>query len=313
MFNIILSLLIIVLSQSCYKENAMATPVEQYGQLSVKGNNIVDSTGQPIALKGMSSHGLQWFGKLVTKDALIDQRDNWGAKIFRAAMYTVQGGYVEHPEVKEKVKEIVDWAIELGIYVIVDWHILYDNNPQTHQKESIAFFKEISAKYAGIPNIIYEICNEPNGGISWGGNIKPYAIEVTKAIRANDKTNLILVGSGAWSQNIHDAANDPLQFPNIAYTLHFYAGTHTGWLRDRIDYARSKGIAIYVSEWGTTNSSGNGALFINESNVWLKFLADRSIGWTNWSFSNASETSAALTWNYQLTNSGRYVKQKISE
>jgi endoglucanase len=291
----------------------VTTPVDKFGQLSVKGNNIVDSTGQPVALRGVSSHGLQWFGNVITKEALIDQVENWNATVFRIAMYTAQGGYIENPGIKNKVIQIVDWAIELGIYVIIDWHILYDNNPQIHQKQSIEFFKEMSAKYAGIPNIIYEICNEPNGSVSWGGNIKPYAIEVIKAIRANDKLNVVLVGSGSWSQNIHDPANDPLGFANIAYTLHFYAGTHTSWLRDRLDYARNKGIAIFVSEWGTTNSSGNGALFLNDSDTWLKFLKDRSIGWVNWSYSNASETSAILTWNYQLTNSGNYVKRKMLE
>lgn len=291
----------------------MSTPVETHGQLSISGVAIVDSTGQPVALKGMSSHGLQWFGHVVTKDRLIDLRNNWGSKVFRAAMYTAQGGYIENRSVKHKLYEIIDWCIELGLYVIVDWHILHDNNPQYHQKEAIEFFKEVATKYGHLPNIIYEICNEPNGSVSWGGNIKPYANEVIKAIRSIDKTNIIMVGSGSWSQNIQDPANDPLGFQNIAYTLHFYSGTHTQWLRDRIDYARSKGIAIYVSEWGMTNASGNGALFYNESNVWLKFLADRKIGWCNWSYSTASEESAVLTWNYGLKASGVYVKGKILE
>ena len=33
------------------------------------------------------------------------------------------------------------------MYVIIDWHILSDNNPQTYKKESIEFFNEISKKY----------------------------------------------------------------------------------------------------------------------------------------------------------------------
>lgn len=228
-------------------------------------------------------------------------------------MYTVQGGYIEHPQVKNKMIEIINWSIELGMYVIIDWHILHDQNPQRFQKQAIEFFNEMSLKYGNVPNVLYEICNEPNGSVSWGGNIKPYANEVIKAIRVHDKSNVILVGSGSWSQNVQDPANDPIGYSNIAYTLHFYSGTHGQWLRDRIDYARNKGIAIYVSEWGTTNSTGNGALFLGESDVWLRFLSERSIGWCNWSYANSSESSAILGWNYALTNSGNYVKRKMLE
>jgi len=285
--------------------------VEEYGQLSVKDSQIVGSSGEPIQLRGMSSHGLQWFGKLVNKESLLDLRDRWGVTVFRAAMYTAQGGYIDNPKVKSKLIEIVDMAIELGIYAIIDWHILYDNNPQIHQSKAIEFFSEMSKRYAGVPNVIYEICNEPNGNISWGGNIKPYSEAVIREIRKNDPKNIIIVGSGSWSQNIHDPANDPLRYQNIAYALHFYAGSHGQWLRDRISYAMGKGLAIIVTEWGTTDSSGKGNIFLNESNQWLDFLDSRKISWVNWSYSNAGESSAALTWDMKLTQSGHYVKSRI--
>lgn len=285
--------------------------VEEMGQLSVRGSEIVNQRGEPVQLRGMSSHGLQWFGKLINEEALLDLRNNWGITVFRAAMYTVQGGYVENPKVKTKLLEIVDAAISLGIYVVIDWHILYDNNPQIHQGKAVEFFSEMSKKYAGIPNVIYEICNEPNGNISWGGNIKPYAESVIREIRKNDSKNIIIVGSGSWSQNIQDPANDPLRYQNIAYALHFYSGSHGNWLRERIDYARSKGIAIVATEWGTTDASGKGRIFIRESDQWLDFLDARKISWMNWSYSNAGESSAAITWDYKLTESGRYVKSRM--
>jgi endoglucanase len=289
----------------------MASIVEDNGWLSVKNSQIVNEMSQPIALRGMSSHGLQWFGNVVTKDALKELVDTWKIDVFRAAMYTAQGGYAENPSVKNKVIEIVDTAITLGIYVIIDWHILYDNNPQIYQSKAIEFFSEMADKYKNVPNVIYEICNEPNGNISWSGNIKPYAMAVIKAIRAKDPRNLIMIGSGSWSQNIQDPANDPINGTNLVYTLHFYAGTHGTWLADRIDYAMKKGLAIYVSEWGTTGSSGNGALNLDAAKWWLDFLDSRHVGWANWSYSNASESSAALTWNKSLSQSGGWVKDRL--
>ena len=291
----------------------MNQTVDSHGQLKVLGNQIVDMNNKPFQLNGISSHGLQWFGNIVTREALLDLRDNWNIKVFRAAMYTVQGGYIENRSVKNKLTEIVDTAIELGLYIIIDWHILHDNNPQMHQKEAVEFFSEMAIRYGNFPNIIYELCNEPNGSISWGGNIKPYALSVIKEIRKHDTRNLILVGSGSWSQNLQDPANDPIPYQNVAYTLHFYAGTHGQSLRDRISYAMGKGIAIHVSEWGLTDSSGNGSLNEKAANDWLTFLDEKKIGYVNWSYSNASESSAALTWDKKLTRSGQWVKTWLTK
>ena len=68
------------------------------------------------------------------------------------------------------------------MYVIVDWHILSDNNPQINKEESKRFFNEISSKLSGYNNVIYEICNEPNGGTTWA-DIKSYALEIIPIIR----------------------------------------------------------------------------------------------------------------------------------
>lgn len=75
--------------------------------------------------------------------------------------------------------------------------------------------------YGSSPNVIYEIANEPNGGVTWNGQIRPYALEVTDTIRSKDPDNLIIVGTGTWSQDIHDAADNQLPDPNTLYALHF--------------------------------------------------------------------------------------------
>lgn len=297
-----------------------STPVETHGQLSVKGGQLVDENGKPVQLRGMSSHGLQWFGDFVNKDSMKWLRDDWGINVFRVAMYTAEGGYITNPSVKNKVKEAVEAAIDLGMYVIIDWHILSDNDPNTYKEQAKAFFQEMAAKYGNYPNVIYEICNEPNGGVTWSNQIKPYAEEVIPAIRANDPDNIIIVGTPTWSQDVHDAADNPLPYSNIMYALHFYAGTHGQSLRDKIDYALSKGVAIFVTEWGTSDASGNGGPFLNESQKWIDFMNSRNISWANWSLSDKSETSAALMpgasptggWtDSNLSASGKFVREQI--
>ena len=200
--------------------------------------------------------------------------------------------------------------------MIVDWHILSDGNPKTNQAQAIAFFQEAAARYANQPGVLYEICNEPNGNVTWARDIKPYAQAVVTAIRAKAPKSVILIGSGTWSQDILDPAKDPVQGTNLMYTCHFYAGTHGAWLRDRIDSARKLGLPIFISEWGTSAADGSGGGYLTQSKAWLDFLDARGISWANWSLCDKSETSAALkpgtnankTWTTSdLSQSGQFV------
>ncbi len=289
--------------------------VSENGRLSVSGTKLVNERGEAVQLRGMSSHGIQWYDNFTNYNSIKNTAD-FGANLFRVAMYTAENGYIQNRAVKEKVYNAVDCAINLNMYVIIDWHILSDGNPRTYENEAKEFFAEVSQRYKGNPAVIYEICNEPNGNVSWDNDIKPYAESVIPVIRANDENAVILVGSGTWSQDFDKAADNPLNFSNVMYTCHFYSGTHGKWLRDRIDYAVSKGAAIFVSEWGTSRADGSGGVFLNEAYDWLVFLNERQISWANWSLCDKNETSAALrngtspdeVWTIDnLTESGKFV------
>lgn len=294
--------------------------VKANGALRVEGVNLTNAAGEPFQLKGMSTYGMQWLPQFASKGAVQTTKD-YGANVLRVAMYTDEGGYLYHPsKVKHDVYRAIDTAIELDLYVIIDWHILHDNNPQTYKREAKKFFAEASAKYADHPAILYEICNEPNGDVTWKKDIKPYAEEMIPIIRKYSPHAVVLVGCGTWSQDVDEAADDPLVFHNVMYTCHFYAGTHGEFLREKIDYALSKGAPIFVSEWGTTNADGNQGVYLKESEEWLRFLDQRGISWANWSLGDKDESSAALkpgaspngNWSEtDLSESGRFVFTKF--
>lgn len=299
---------------------ASKTPVAANGQLKIKGTQLVNQSGKAVQLKGISSHGLQWYGDYVNKSSLKWLRDDWGINVFRTAMYTGEGGYIDNPSVKNKVKEAVEAAKELGIYVIIDWHILSDGNPNQNKAKAKEFFKEMSSLYGNTPNVIYEIANEPNGDVNWNRDIKPYAEEVISVIRKNDPDNIIIVGTGTWSQDVNDAADNQLKDANVMYSLHFYAGTHGQSLRDKANYALSKGAPIFVTEWGTSDASGNGGVYLDQSREWLTYLNSKKISWVNWSLSDKQESSAALNpgasktggWKLSdLSASGKFVRENI--
>ena len=303
--------------------------VSERGALSVVGGRLVDRDGTPIQLRGMSSHGLQWFGEFANESSIRWLRDDWRATVVRAAMYTDPdaNGYVANRSLKEKVYEVVDAAIALDLYVIVDWHILKDNDPNLYRDEALDFFEEVSARYAGVPNVLYEIANEPNpagpaGEVTWRDDVKPYAEALVPLIRANAPDSVVLVGSSTWSQDVDVAAAAPLAFANVAYTVHFYACTHGQGLRDKVDRALAAGAAVFASEWGATRADGDGDVCADETRTWIDFLDERGIGWVNWSLADKDEASAALVpgadesggWGSdELSRSGRLVRELMRD
>ncbi|MBN2444385.1 MAG: glycoside hydrolase family 5 protein [Spirochaetales bacterium] len=295
---LLLSVIIIFTLSSCVSGPSAAKHLEA---LKVVGSNLCDSQGNPVQLRGMSSHKLQHFGRFMNVDTFTWLRDEWKCNVVRGALYTYEQGYISNfkEKLKKKMIEIVEGAIDTGIYVIIDWHILRDGDPNIYKEESKEFFIEMATMFGEYPNVIYEICNEPNGKtVTWGDKIKPYADYIIPAIRAVDPDNIIIVGSGTWSQDIHDAAADPLEYENIMYSCHFYAGSHHESLRTRINDAITgkfgNVIPVFVTEWGTTDSSGNGPVYEKESKTWITFLNENNISWVNWSLCDMNEGSAAL-------------------
>ena len=296
------------------------SPVATYGKLKVENRQLSSYNGDPVQLKGMSTHGLQWYGGFVNKEAFQTLASGWKASVVRAAMYTAEGGYISDPSVKTKVEQVVQYAEETGMYALIDWHILLDNDPNTYLNQSKIFFEEMAKKYALKSHVLYELCNEPNGNVHWA-DIKRYALQVIPLIRKHDPKAVIIVGTGTWSQDVQEPAADPIPFDNILYAVHFYAGTHTQSLRDRVSTALGS-IAIFATEWGTSSASGDGGPFLTEAQKWIDFLATKKVSWCNWSLADKSEVSAALlpgaspsgSWpDSQLSASGLFVKKAIQE
>lgn len=285
----------------CFYQGSVvsASPVSVNGQLQVKGAGIVNSKGKPFVIKGVSTHGLAWYPQYVGKSAFRSLKKE-GVNTIRLALYTEEyNGYCNSgKENQKKLEKLLDDGIkaatELGMYVILDWHILSDGNPLTHKKEAKAFFKKMAKKYLSYTNILYEICNEPNGeGGSWK-NIKSYANAVIKSIRSVNKKAIIIVGTPTWSQDVDVAAASPIKGSNIAYAFHFYASTHKQDLRNKLEGAVKKGLPVIVSEFGLSEASGNGNVDLKEANRWNTLLNKYKLGRVCWSLSNKNESSALL-------------------
>lgn len=268
-----------------------------HGALHVDGTNLVDKNGKKVQLYGISTHGLAWFPQYVNYDTFAYFNSEWGINCMRLAMYTEEyGGYCsggDRESLKKLINDGVDAATKLGMYVIIDWHILSEQDPMSHKDEAKSFFAEMSEKYKDYTNVIYEICNEPNGGGTWD-RVTAYANEVIPIIRANNPDALILVGTPCWSQEVDKALAEPLGFDNIMYVLHFYASTHGEWLRDRMQQCIDNGLPIFISEFGLCEASGDGAINKTESDEWKKIIEKNNLSFICWNLSNKSETSSLI-------------------
>ena len=308
------------------KKAESGSPYEVHGKLKLKGVDIVDKNGEKYQLQGVSTHGIAWFPDYVSYDTFKTFRDDWGANMIRIAMYTDEnGGYCSGGDkayLKGLVDEGVNAATDLGMYVIVDWHILHDLNPQVNKADAIAFFEEVTEKYKDYDNVIYEICNEPNGGTSWS-DVKSYAEEVIPVIRKNCPDAIIIVGTPTWSQDVDIAANDPITgYDNIMYAVHFYATTHKDNIRNKAQTALDKGIPVFISECSICDASGNGAIDYGEAEKWFSFINDNNLSYAVWNISNKDETSSLISsscnktsgWSDdELSETGKWFKDIMSK
>jgi endoglucanase len=271
------------------------TPIELHGHLKVVGTELQDESGDAVQLKGVSSMWLNWEDDGYAEDptALRWMRNNWKLSVIRAAMgVEPDNAYLAFPEAaKEQVYRIVDNAIEAGVYVIVDWHA---HEAYNHPEEAVAFFSEIAEAYAGVPNLIYETFNEPRG-IGWA-DLKVYHEELVAAIREHDEEAPIVLGTPNFSQDVDHAAADPVDGSNLLYTLHYYACSHRGNLRDKGDAARQLGAALFVTEFGATAADGglDGEVCLEEAQRWHEWLAARKISWAAWKLDGCEPDSTCL-------------------
>lgn len=299
------------------------SPVAIHGKLQVSGRDMIDVNGEPVVLKGISTHDIMWFERCYNESSLNAMVDEWGINVFRLASYTEE--YIKSSSNAEKRREFIDNMVDLceqkGIYCIIDWHILNSgtNDPWYKIDSAKVFFDYMSKKHAGKAHVIYELCNEPNGSISWA-RIKSYAQEIIDIIVKNDPSSIIIAGTPVWSQRVIAAADSPLDYPNAMYTLHFYADTHKQDLRNAADVALSKNCPLFVTEFGTCNSSGNSGFNVEESVEWFKWMKENNISWANWSFADKDETASLLFPNSckkgkwtNYSESGRLIKWALSD
>ncbi|MFI2778946.1 cellulase family glycosylhydrolase [Streptomyces sp. ALB3] len=306
---------------------ADGTPVDVNGQLHVCGVNLCNQYDRPVQLRGMSTHGIQWFDRCYNAASLDALANDWKSDLFRIAMYVQEDGYETDPAgFTSRVNSLVDMAEDRGMYAVIDFHTLTPGDPNYNLERAKTFFASVAARNAGKKNVIYEIANEPNG-VSWSA-IKNYAEQVIPVIRAADPDAVVIVGTRGWSSlgvsdgsSESEVVNNPVNASNIMYAFHFYAASHKDNYRSAVSRAASR-LPLFVSEFGTVTATGGGTMDRASTTSWLDLLDQLKISYANWTYSEAPESSAAFRpgtcdgGDYSssgvLTESGALLKSRIS-
>lgn len=278
------------------------TPVGINGQLHVCGTYLCNQYNQPIQLRGMSTHGIQWYGwgKCITNASLDSLKNDWGADIMRVSMYVQEDGYETNPTAfTTQADTIIDALIARGLYVLIDWHMLDPGDPMYNLERAKTYFTHMSQRYKDNPNVIYEIANEPSG-VTWT-TIKNYANLIIPYIRNNDPDGVVIVGTPDWSSfgvsgngsAVNEIVANKPSFDNLMYTFHFYAASHGTEYYNVFNDASNK-LPVFVTEWGTQKYTGDGANNFTMSQQYVTLMAQKKISWTSWNYSDDFRSGAAF-------------------
>ncbi len=290
------------------------TPVENHGRLKIVGTDICDEFGTPVQLRGMSTHGLQYYYRSYKDNETMVKAlaEDWGADIIRLSMYANEGGYIPNngsdnrPTFKALIDQMIGYAEKYGLYAMIDWHMLSPGDPNIDADHAEEFFTYMANKHGSKKNVIFEICNEPNNmgaydddwnhdplpyKVTWSEYLKPYAERIIPVIRAKSE-NLVVVGTPEYASQPNAVIGDPLDADNVIYTMHFYAGSHGSSYQNNVKKAIDAGIPVFVTEFGTQEASGDGENDWGSSDSWMTFMNDNNISWCNWNMSDDSRSGA---------------------
>jgi endoglucanase len=233
-------------------------------KIQASSNHINNSNGSIVLLKGLMPpdparlHSENKFNK-----EYFNKLRETGANVIRIPV---------HPEnwIQDKdylwryLDPIVTWAGESNTYVIIDWH--YIGNVATgagpempdiaiKPKELTMEFWKLTARYfRTVPNVIFEIFNEPSsiGAEEWRNN----ALEIIQAIREQGANQLVVVGGIDYSKDLSWVIEHPITEENIAFASHIYP-VHSSNLWDHWFGTVAEKYPVLVTEWGFMDENRN--------------------------------------------------------
>ena len=304
--------------------------------LSVEGNSFVDDSGAKVVLRGASISDpdrLEKEGQW--NKSYLEELRRWGANVVRFPVHPRAWRERGESDYLNLLDEGIQWAGELGMYVIIDWHSIGNLRTElfqhemynTTKTETYRFWKTISSRYVGNPVVaFYELFNEPTeyngtlGTMTWEQH-KVIMEDIISIIRAHDENVITLVAGFNWAYDLSGVKYHPIAHPNVAYVSHPYPQKREqpwepqwdedwGYVADRYP--------VFVTEFGFMSADGPGAhipVISDETygEAIINYMENKGISWAVWVFDPHWSPQMFMTWDFIPTAQGEFFRNKMLE
>lgn len=230
----------------------------------------------------------------------------WSIYASQTAPYEIE------PEIFRRVDQIVRWADQLGLNIIVNVHHFsgLNQNPDEHEPRLEAIWDQLASHYADAPDtLIFETINEPNDEMSVARTDAMNA-RLLERIRRDHPDRWVILGTADWGSLNGLQESDPTYARNVILTYHEYHPfdfTHQGapwthvketgrrWgsrsekrtMKSRLDAAQmvqsESGMPVFLGEFGVFQD-----VPVKQRAKWTKTLREgietRGMSWCYWDF-----------------------------
>jgi hypothetical protein len=300
-------------------------------QVRVLKNQLINEQGEELIFKGVNLSDpdkLERSGHW-TKEYFAKAHE-WGANVVRIPIHPQalrSRGYEAYFSLVDKG---VNWAEELGMYVIIDWHSIGNlkdekfqaESYRTTKKETLEFWRYVAERYKNRNAVpFYELFNEPTdfggqlGQISWP-EWKAINEEIITIIYGIDKSKIPLVAGFNWAYDLTPVAKEPIAFEGVAYVSHPYPMKREKpwvpqWEKDWGFVADT--YPVMLTEIGYCFKGDKGAhipVMADETYgpALVNYCNDKGISWVVWVFDPDWAPMMFSDWNYTPTRQGEFFR-----
>jgi endoglucanase len=296
--------------------------------IKVRGNKFITGDGKTILLRGLS----------ISDPDKIERQGHWskahfeqvretGTMIVRIPVHPVAWRERTPEKYLQLLDQAVEWCTDLGMYVMIDWHsignlgmeLFQDPMYNTSKPETYQFWRTIASHFSGNNTVaFYELFNEPTiyrgqlGSLPWS-EWKKINENMISLIRAFDTETIPLVAGMDWAYDLSPLRDDPVKAEGIGYVTHPYSNKRSQpwepkWEED-FGFAADR-FPVVATEFGLFSAPGQPGQK-DYGNRIIKYLEGRGISWICWIYDPEWWPQLLKSWNYDLTEEGKFFKKAL--